>query len=175
MPEIDTTTAVIALLVLALVVTKPSRAVMRHVLIVAAPIVGAPGFRGVCSRDPAGFPTQPVLHAHVVSQIFAIATNTAPGWSVNWGLRIVGGRRIRVPLMMFRRNCRPDSHRRGTFAAAAILMPIALSFSRRKLEFHPLPMTQLFKAQQRGPSLRRCLTAVTIVNPTWRQYAANPV
>ena len=95
MPEIDTTTAVIALLVLALVfvIGTVSKLQMGIAAIVAATIVGPLVFGESVQEIQQGFPLSLFFTLMGVTYLFAIATNNGTvGWLVNWGLRIVGGR-----------------------------------------------------------------------------------
>ena len=144
MPEIDTTTAVIALLVLALVfvIGTVSKLQMGIAAIVAATIVGPLVFGESVQEIQQGFPLSLFFTLMGVTYLFAIATNNGTvGWLVNWGLRIVGGRASVFPLIMFVVTAVLTAIGAATPAAAAILMPIALSFSRRN-RLNPLPMTQ---------------------------------
>ena len=144
MPEIDTTTAVISLLVLALVfvIGTVSKLQMGIAAIVAATIVGPLVFGESVQEIQQGFPLGLFFTLLGVTYLFGIATNNGTvGWLVNRGLRVVGGRASVFPLVMFAVTALLTAIGAATPAAAAILMPIALSFSRRN-RLNPLPMTQ---------------------------------
>ncbi|MDN5558478.1 MAG: anion permease, partial [Ruaniaceae bacterium] len=89
-----------------------------------------------------GFPLSLFFTLLGVTYLFALATNNGTvNWLVKGGLRMVGGHAAVFPFVMFGVTALLTAIGAATPAAAAILMPIALSFSRRN-GLNPLPMAQ---------------------------------
>ena len=144
MPDIDTTTAFVALgvLVLVFVIGTVSKLQMGIAAIVAAAIVGPLLFGETIHEIQQGFPLSLFFTLLGVTYLFALATNNGTvNWLVKGGLRMVGGHASVFPFVMFGVTALLTAIGAATPAAAAILMPIALSFSRRN-GLNPLPMAQ---------------------------------
>ena len=144
MPDADPTTAVIALgvLVLVFVIGTVSKLQMGIAAIVAAAIVGPLLFGETIHEIQQGFPLSLFFTLLGVTYLFALATNNGTvNWLVKGGLRMVGGHAAVFPFVMFAVTALLTAIGAATPAAAAILMPIALSFSRRN-GLNPLPMAQ---------------------------------
>ncbi|WRS30886.1 SLC13 family permease [Actinomycetaceae bacterium MB13-C1-2] len=144
MADIDTTSAIISLLVLVVVflIGTVSKLQMGIAAVVAATIVGPLLFGESVSTIESGFPLSLFFTLIGVTYLFSIATNNGTvNWIVAQGLRLVGGHALWFPFVMFFVTALLTAIGAATPAAAAILMPIALSFARRN-DLNPLPMAQ---------------------------------
>lgn len=144
MADINTTSAIISLLVLVVVflIGTVSKLQMGIAAIVAATIVGPLLFGESVATIEGGFPLGLFFTLIGVTYLFSIATNNGTvNWIVAQGLKLVGGHATWFPFVMFFVTAILTAIGAATPAAAAILMPIALSFARRN-NLNPLPMAQ---------------------------------
>lgn len=144
MPSVDPTIALIAIGVLAIVfvIGTASKLQMGIAAIVAATIVGPLLFDESIHTIQSGFPLSLFFTLLGVTYLFSLAANNGTvNWIVKLGLRLVGGHATWFPFVMFLVTALLTAIGAATPAAAAILMPIALSFSRRN-RLNPLPMAQ---------------------------------
>lgn len=140
--DFSTTSAIIALVVLAAVflIGTISKLQMGIAAIVAATLVGPTLFGESVADIESGFPLGLFFTLVGVTYLFSIATsNGTVNWIVGQGLRLIGGKARWFPFVMFGVTALLTAIGAATPAAAAILMPIALSFSKRN-ELNPLPM-----------------------------------
>lgn len=140
--DFSTASAIISLLVLALVfvVGTVSKLQMGIAAIVAATIVGPLVFGESVAELESGFPLSLFFTLVGVTYLFSIATNNGTvNWIVGQGLKLIKGQAKWFPFVMFGVTALLTAIGAATPAAAAILMPIALGFSRRN-ELNPLPM-----------------------------------
>lgn len=144
MEPTETASALIALGVLVVVFVLGSRSKLQMGIaaIVAATLVGQLLFGESIQTIQEGFPLGIFFTLLGVTYLFALATNNGTvNWFVSLGLRLVGGQARVFPLVMFVVTALLTAVGAATPAAAAILMPIALSFARRN-KVNPLPMAQ---------------------------------
>lgn len=139
-----TASMIIALIVLVavFVLGSVSKLQMGIAAIAAAAIVGRFIFGEPVQMIQEGFPLGLFFTLLGVTYLFALANNNGTiNWIVDIGLRAVGGRARLFPFVMFVVTALLTAIGAATPAAAAILMPVALGFSRRN-GLNPLPMAQ---------------------------------
>ena len=140
--DFSATSAIVSLIVLAIVfvIGTLSKLQMGIAAIAAATIVGPLLFGESVADLENGFPLGLFFTLIGVTYLFSIAThNGTVNWIVGQGLKLIGGQAQWFPFVMFGVTALLTAKGAATPAAAAILMPIALSFARRN-SLNPVPM-----------------------------------
>ena len=140
--QIDTGTAIlaIAILVIAFLIGSVTDLHMGIMAITATAIVGPLVFNDSIKVLREGFPINLFFTLMGVTYMFAIANNNGTvNWIVAMGLKLVAGKAMLFPFVMFFITAILTAIGCATPAAAAILMPIAMGFNRQN-DINPLPM-----------------------------------